>query len=68
MPLAGLQWLIIREQKVSHCWDLVFTDAAGEPVRATIYDWKYYDGGIARCQMFKSVGISAAMIPAQFGS
>lgn len=34
-------------EKVSHCWDLVFTDAAGEPVRATIYDWKYYDGGIA---------------------
>jgi hypothetical protein len=34
-------------EKVSHEWDLLFTDAAGETVRATIYDWKYYDGGIA---------------------
>lgn len=36
-----------ENEKVSHQWDLLFTDAAGEAVRATIYDWKYYDGGIA---------------------
>jgi hypothetical protein len=35
------------EEKVSHEWGLIFTDAGGETVRATVYAWKYYDGGIA---------------------
>lgn len=35
------------EEKVSHEWDLAFTDAEGEIIRATVYAWKYYDGGIA---------------------
>jgi hypothetical protein len=34
-------------EKVSHEWDLVFTDDAGETIRATVYAWKFYDGGIA---------------------
>jgi hypothetical protein len=35
------------EEKVSHEWDLLFTDDAGDTIRATVYAWKYYDGGIA---------------------
>jgi hypothetical protein len=35
------------EEKISHEWGLIFTDAGGETVRATVYAWKYYDGGIA---------------------
>ena len=35
------------EEKVSHEWALAFTDAEGEMIRATVYAWKYYDGGIA---------------------
>jgi len=35
------------DEKVSHEWALAFTDAQGEVVRASIYAWKYYDGGIA---------------------
>ena len=32
------------EEKVSHEWDLLFTDDAGDTIRATVYA-KYYDGG-----------------------
>ena len=35
------------DEKVSHQWDLAFTDAEGETIRATVYAWKYYDGGVA---------------------
>ena len=39
-------WISHRpDEKVTHEWMLEFTDAAGEQVRVTIYDWKFYDGG-----------------------
>ena len=36
-----------QDEKVTHEWMLEFTDAGGETIRATVYDWKYYDGGVA---------------------
>ena len=35
------------EEKTSTEWHLAFEDGAGKTIRATIYDWKFYDGGIA---------------------
>ena len=55
-------------EKVSHCWDLVFTDAAGEPACAPLSTiGNITTAGLPRCQTFRSAGISAEMIPAQFG-